>query len=356
MLIVALDYKDTTVTASSKAHEGPLDCVTDAKQVEALARACEHDVTCLYNGQCTKANVISAISQVGQRCKNNDFFVFYFCGHGAQVQDNNGDEADGLDEAFVLVNHNGVVTDETLMIDDDFSDAIYSSVVDPRTRVLILNDCGLDVADLNGKKWTGRKAVSISGFSEGGLKAPVGLFTQAMLQAVDKIGQFGIYHTRDKSGYLGLDKLYSVGMLYNAALMEDAAIFGTSQEVTIQCTQGASADRMPWPLMPPKGYESPLRHQALGSPKYESDEAPPEEKVGRDCTGQAIFKGCSPCKSQGLPQEEKPESKVSPTVLAAANIKNVFLPVNESYVDMVQGTDMLSEVSRSCHSDKCAIM
>jgi len=305
MVIVAIDYNAKNNSNTGNANYGPrqkpLTCTIDAKNVEVLAQQCGCEVTSLYNEQCTKRNVLAAIDRVGQSCKQDDVFVFYFAGRGAQIKDVSGDEDDGLDEAFVLLNANGQVANDSLMIDDDFSDTVYNACHDPKTRILILTDCGLDVADLSGKKWAGRKAISISAFSDvetENANVTNGIFTHSMLLGIDKIGQLGRYHTRDKTGHLGLDDYYSVGMLYNATLLEDAAVFANKQELTIQCTADASAERMPWPLMPPYGYEAPLRSEALGHPKYESDDPfSPDKEVARDCTGQALFKGCSPCRA-----------------------------------------------------------
>jgi len=352
MLIVALDYNNDTATASPIAEKGPLTCTTDAKNVEDLANKCGCDVTSLYNEQCTKENVLAAITKVGQSCKRDDFFVFYFAGHGTQIKDINGDEEDGLDEAFVLVNKSGQVTSDTLLIDDDFSEAMYQSCQDPRTRVLILMDCGLDVADLSGRKWSGRRAIAISGFvdnqKEGHKHNTNGLFTNAMLLGVDKIGNL---ETRTKQPLYNADSMYSAGMLYNAALLECAAVFGSKQDLTIQCTADAMADKMPWPLLPPAGYESPLRLQAMGNPSPVEKENVPEEKGGI----QALIAGCGVGPCRGLPGMAMRGSAVSPVVLASANLKNVLPAVPANYVKMLQGTDFQLKAERSCHSDKCVV-
>jgi hypothetical protein len=291
-------------------------------------------------------------------------FVFYFAGRGTQIKDVSGDEEDGLDEAFVLVNGSGQVTSDTLMLDDDFSDAIYGACHDDNTiRILILTDCGFDIADLSGGKWHGRKAISIAAFggsdnADGSIIG--GLFTQAMLLGVDRIGSLGIYHTRDKVGHLGLDNLYSVGMLYNASLIENAAVFASKQQVTIQCTKNATADKMPWPFVAPAGYEAPLRRQALGNPVYESDEperAADEPKAGRDCSSNALFTGCArPCQAPAPTSgAQTGVARISPAVIQNANMKNVLRPDDPSYLQMIQGTDLMLKVSRSCHSDKCVL-
>jgi len=202
---------------------------------------------------------------------------------------------------------------------------------------------------------TGRKAVSISGFSnsrkvDGKI---TGIFTHAMLLGVDKIGQLGIYHKRDKKGYLGSDELYSLGMLYNATLLENAAVFANRQGLTIQCTADASADTMPWPLIPRGGtYEAPLRQQALGhlSPA-ESDDPAPAQKGGI----QALLTGCV-CHGPSQGTDGKDMVRVSPMVLEKANLKNVQVAIDpKDYLEMIQGTDLSLKVARSCHNDQCVL-
>lgn len=61
------------------------------------------NVCLLQNEDATLTQVIDRFQQhlVGN-AKRGDTVVFYYAGHGSQVQDQNQDEADGLDETFVL--------------------------------------------------------------------------------------------------------------------------------------------------------------------------------------------------------------------------------------------------------------
>ncbi|MBK8643901.1 MAG: caspase family protein [Saprospiraceae bacterium] len=62
----------------------------------------EKNILILEDGQATKENIVKALeSQLYNNLKQGDICYFHFSGHGQQVQDFNGDESDGYDEALV---------------------------------------------------------------------------------------------------------------------------------------------------------------------------------------------------------------------------------------------------------------
>lgn len=61
------------------------------------------------------------------------YLVVYYTGHGASVDDKNGDESDGKDEALVF--------DDNFVIDDDLATAIAQSGKPASSTVLLLSDC-----------------------------------------------------------------------------------------------------------------------------------------------------------------------------------------------------------------------
>jgi len=62
------------------------------------------NIDVLLNQQATKAGVMKAFDNVLSKSNPGDIVVFHFSGHGQQVTDISGDEADGLDEALIAYN------------------------------------------------------------------------------------------------------------------------------------------------------------------------------------------------------------------------------------------------------------
>lgn len=85
----------------------------------------------LVNKQASKENILSAIqSHLIEKIKKGDIVVFHYSGHGQQIQDNNGDEGDGLDEAIVPFNsplyfEKGVYEGQKLIRDDELGDLFF---------------------------------------------------------------------------------------------------------------------------------------------------------------------------------------------------------------------------------------
>jgi len=243
MLICALDYKKT---------KNPLTCSRDGKNMYDMAKKCGFsDLQAMYNEDCTKPAVKAAISQMGKRCGQNDYFVFYYSGHGTEVRDTNGDEKDGFDEAFCFVTPAGQVDRSSLLTDDEFVDTILNDIP-PKTNILVLADCchSGTIVDLHKKTWAQRRAIAIVGCTDQQTSGDIGLggiFTHSMLMAMEKLGE---------------QEHYSVGKLYNTTVKENDRIFHGKQSITLDCSSPISPNQMPWPFVPLSRfgpYLSPLR-------------------------------------------------------------------------------------------------
>lgn len=238
LLILALDYSNSKQRLPS---------VIDAKHIEDLAKQCGvHEVLTLYNQQCTKDAVRKAIKTTGSKCGVNDYFILYYEGHGTVLRD--PDFQSAHDEAFVLVDPNGKASPATLFLENDFSTLVLDNFK-PETRIILLTDPGheVPVIDVTREYWAGRQIVHVSAVdarrSDEDLRR--GIFTHALLLAIDKLSRVG----RDN---------YSVGMLFNAWLLEDEQVFRGMQDLEIQTSENFSPDAMAWPLVPPAGYQAPL--------------------------------------------------------------------------------------------------
>ena len=103
------------ITDYANANDLPY-CADDAHRVQraflnaGLMRP--EDSVVLTDYQATRANVGNAIERFGRMAGPDDTLVFFFSGHGNQIPDQNGDEADGQDETIVLAD--GAVTDDEL--------------------------------------------------------------------------------------------------------------------------------------------------------------------------------------------------------------------------------------------------
>ncbi len=102
----------------------------------------------LTDAQVTRENILQAIhTQLIQRVRPGDLAVFHFSGHGQQVQDDNGDEIDGLDEALVPYNspkkfQPGINYGQHLLRDDELGEALLAlrQRLGPQGHLLVLLD------------------------------------------------------------------------------------------------------------------------------------------------------------------------------------------------------------------------
>jgi hypothetical protein len=60
-----------------------------------------NNIDTLVNSNATKNNIVKALDDLYNKVGEGDIVYFQFSGHGQQIQDDNGDEADGYDEALV---------------------------------------------------------------------------------------------------------------------------------------------------------------------------------------------------------------------------------------------------------------
>ena len=58
-------------------------------------------VTTLTNEQATKQGITQSLSQLAKQVCKDDYVCIHFSCHGQQMEDDNQDEADGLDEALI---------------------------------------------------------------------------------------------------------------------------------------------------------------------------------------------------------------------------------------------------------------
>eukprot|EP00421_Protoceratium_reticulatum_P067687 CAMPEP_0168419094 /NCGR_PEP_ID=MMETSP0228-20121227/32094_1 /TAXON_ID=133427 /ORGANISM="Protoceratium reticulatum, Strain CCCM 535 (=CCMP 1889)" /LENGTH=299 /DNA_ID=CAMNT_0008432971 /DNA_START=14 /DNA_END=913 /DNA_ORIENTATION=+ len=247
VVITALDYKQTS---------NPLTCSIDGRNMEKLIRNCgipQENITAMYDEQCTKENVSDVVRQMASRCGAGDYFIFYYSGHGTNMEDQSGDEEDGQDEAFCFVTPDGQVSYDSCMVDDDFSDLITGSF-DEEVKIIILTDCchSGTIADFETGDWENRQAISITGCLDGQTSGDIGkggIFTHSMLLALGEL--------KDED-----EADYSVAKVYNRTLKKDDEVFHSKQDICLQCAPGYRPNQMAWPLVPEGDWQPPLGHRS----------------------------------------------------------------------------------------------
>ena len=97
-LIVAIGKYPTTSDwpELSSANDVPL--IKGALKTQGFK---DENITILKDQQATLAGMTAAFDNLIKKAKRGDIVVFHFSGHGEQIEDDNGDEGDGLDEALV---------------------------------------------------------------------------------------------------------------------------------------------------------------------------------------------------------------------------------------------------------------
>jgi hypothetical protein len=105
-------------------------CEFDARDMETIARSKSMKPTILLTKRATRKNVLAAIRAAAKRLRSGDFFFLSYSGHGGQVDDVTGEEADKLDETWCLY--------DAELIDDELY--VELARFAKGVRVLVLSD------------------------------------------------------------------------------------------------------------------------------------------------------------------------------------------------------------------------
>ena len=93
--------------------DGPLAaCEFDANDMAAIAKAKGMKSTVLLTKKGTRANVLAGLRSAAKTLSAGDLFFMSYSGHGGQVPDVSGDEADKQDETWCL--YDGQLIDDEL--------------------------------------------------------------------------------------------------------------------------------------------------------------------------------------------------------------------------------------------------
>lgn len=130
---------------------GKISSVNDVPLIKSALLAqgfLDGDVVVLADEQATKLKIVTAFEALRGKIKSGDIVVIHYSGHGQQIFDDNGDEADGLDEALIpydaWAQYNARYKGENHLRDDELN-AISSSIRNTLGKdgqlLLILDSC-----------------------------------------------------------------------------------------------------------------------------------------------------------------------------------------------------------------------
>jgi len=105
-------------------------CEFDAQDLYAIAQQQGFTSTLLLTADATSQAVLDALSDAANELNSGDILLLTYSGHGSQVPDTNGDEADDLDETWVLYDRQ-LVDDELYAMFSRFKAGV---------RIFVLSD------------------------------------------------------------------------------------------------------------------------------------------------------------------------------------------------------------------------
>ena len=125
---IGLNYVDANAYGG---WDGKLNgCVNDANGMRAIATSQGFETTIITDGAAVAHRVIGDIASAANELVAGDILWVSYSGHGGQVQDSNGDEADSMDETWVLFDRE-VIDDELYSLWAQFK---------PGVRIFVTSD------------------------------------------------------------------------------------------------------------------------------------------------------------------------------------------------------------------------
>jgi len=266
VLMVAINYAKCEAA-------GTLTATTDAARFHRIATAAGiSDITVisdctqtdpLYaysasNGMPTKDNITRAIEAIGNRLDDEDIFIFFYAGHGVEIPDEDGDEADGNDEAMATLDNENNMNFDTVFVDDDFSNCLLTNI--PKSvRTLCFFDCCHSGSILDFDRYAddpkiqARSMVCVSAARDYETAKEVmaagggGEATTSMSHAVaDLDNRMPAPYTIEDVVKAMREGMAKDGYSQNAKEKGD----DMSQHITVTALKGCPIDKFPWPMSP----------------------------------------------------------------------------------------------------------
>lgn len=130
-----MKYRHLSVGINSYAGNELQGCVNDARDWDALLSERGSSGTVLLDAVADRAAIVAGLTDLVRATGFRQTGIFTYSGHGTWLPDENGDEADGRDEALVPVDYHTA----GMILDDD----LYKIVDENRrfgSRLLIISD------------------------------------------------------------------------------------------------------------------------------------------------------------------------------------------------------------------------
>jgi hypothetical protein len=110
-LLIGINYTGTNIELTG--------CINDITNISKVLEKFKYSCTCLTDLTTlkpTKNNIIEQLRILVSGAKAGDTILFYYSGHGSQIKDTDGDEADKLDEVLVPLDYRtqGIISDDEL--------------------------------------------------------------------------------------------------------------------------------------------------------------------------------------------------------------------------------------------------
>jgi len=114
------------------------ECVQDAQAVSKLLQSQYHfsksNIRLILAENATRENIVEAMESISQKASAQDQVVFYYSGHGAQIDDDSGDEDDDLDESIVTY-------DKEYIRDDKIGEFVDRIAKKQGNAIVIFDSC-----------------------------------------------------------------------------------------------------------------------------------------------------------------------------------------------------------------------
>jgi len=120
-------------------------CANDARLMGYVLRErfgfAEEGLTLLLDEAATREGILAGLRDLLKRAREGDSIVFYFSGHGSQTPDEDGDEADGMDETLVPYDSGRYEHPSRDIIDDEIHEWILEASAVTPYITLIADTC-----------------------------------------------------------------------------------------------------------------------------------------------------------------------------------------------------------------------